>query len=68
MFIALLAPEVLLFLAISERVNAGILLRKAQEFHPHLVEPGMLVGVCNWIRGQVKSKEVSAKCQSPVIY
>jgi len=68
MFIALLAPELLLYLAISERINAGILLREVQKFHPHLVKPGMLVGVRNWIRERVKSKEVSAKCHSPVIY
>jgi len=68
MFIALLAPEYLLYLAIIERVNAGILLRKVLKFHPHLATPGMLVGVYNWIRGRVKSKDVSAKCRPPVIY
>jgi len=68
MFIALLAPEFLLFLAITERSNAGILLRKVQKFHPRLVRPGMLVRVHNWIRERVKSKDVSAKCHSPVIY
>ena len=67
MFIALLAPEVLLFLAINERINAGILLRKVLKSHPHLVKPGMLAGVCDWIRGRVKSKDVSAQCQSSVI-
>jgi len=68
MFITLLAPEVLLYLAINERIKAGILLRKALKFYPHLEKPGMFVSVCHWVRGRVKSKDVSAKCQSLVIY
>jgi len=68
MFIALLTPEFLLLLAIDESVNAGILLRKTLEFHPHLAKPGVLVGLYNWVRGRVKSKDVSAKCQSLVIH
>jgi len=69
MFLALLAPEFLLYTAINERINAGILLRKALKFHPHLAKPGMLVGVCNWICGGMKSKvDVSVKFQFRVIY
>jgi len=60
MFITLLTPEVLLFLAINERVNASVLLKKVLIFHPHLAETGMLAGVYNWTNGLVKSKEVSA--------
>ena len=44
MFLALLAPELLLFLAINERISAGTLLRKVLKFHPRLAEPGMLAG------------------------
>jgi len=62
MFIALLAPEVLLLLALDERVNAGILLRKALKFRPHLAKPGALARVYSWIRGRVKSNDVSSKC------
>ena len=57
MIFALFAPEALLFLAINERVDAEILLRKVLEFHPHLEEPGFRnwirvtskTGFCNWI-------------------
>ena len=56
MIFALLAPEVLFFLAINERVDAEILLSKVLEFHPHLEKPG----IRNWIRRLVTSKEVSA--------
>ena len=42
MFIALLAPEDLLFRAINERVIAGTLLKQVLELHPHLAKPGML--------------------------
>jgi hypothetical protein len=42
MILALLAPELLLFLAINERISAGILLKKALKFHPHLAKRGML--------------------------
>jgi hypothetical protein len=65
MFIALLAPEFLLYLAINERINAGTLLKKVHKFHPHLKKPGMLTCIYNWIRGRVT---VSSQCQSPVIY
>ena len=64
MFIALLAPEFLLFLAINERISANTLLKKVLKFHPHLDKPGMLAGVYNWIRGRVKSKGVSVQCQT----
>jgi len=67
MFITLLALEYLLFLAINERINAGILLRKVLKSHPHLVKPGMLAGMWDWIHSRVKSKEVSTQCQSSVI-
>ena len=59
MFIALLAPEVLLFLAINERIGAGMLLKKVLRFHPHLAKPGMFTRTYNWIRGRPESKEVS---------
>jgi hypothetical protein len=60
MVIALLAPEALLFLAINEKIRAGILLKKVLEFHPDLAEPGMLTRLFNYMRGQAMSKEVSA--------
>ena len=52
MFIALFAPEVLLYLAISERIAAGVLLGKVLKFHPHLAKPGMFTRMYNWIRGR----------------
>jgi hypothetical protein len=64
MFVALLAPELLLYTAINERISAGNLLKKVLEFHPNLEMPGMRTCMYNWIRGQVN---VSGQCQSPVI-
>src|SRR6266404_5065670 len=55
MLIALLAPEVLLYLAISERVGAGILSKKALKFHPHLAKPGMVARIYTHIRGLATS-------------
>ena len=63
MFIALFAPELLFFLAINERINAGILLRRVLGFHPNLAKPGMLADMYNWIRGRAKSKDVSTPCK-----
>src|SRR5258706_1141988 len=59
MVIALLAPEVLLYLAINERTNASILVKKALEFHPHLAKPRILSGMYNRISGRAESKGVS---------
>jgi hypothetical protein len=66
--VALVAPEVLLYLAINERIRAGILLKKVLEFHPHLAKPpGILARMYSYIRGRAKSKEVSAQFQTYVI-
>ena len=67
MFIALLAPEFLLFLSINERIKAGILLKKVLEFHPHLAKPGMFTRMYDWIRGRAESKDVSAQYRDCVI-
>ena len=67
MFIALLAPELLLFLAINERIGANTMLKKVLKFHPYLEKPGMLAGVNDWISGQAKLIKVSAQWQPPVI-
>ena len=64
MFISLLAPEFLLFLAINERIDAELLLKKVLEFHPHLAKPGMLPDMYNWIR---RRADVSPPCQVFVI-
>ena len=64
MIIALLAPEFLLFLAISERIDAGFLLGKVLEHRPELVQPGMIACMRNYIRGLVNSREVSTQCQA----
>ena len=39
--VAFCAPELLLFLAINELVNASTLLKAVLDVHPHLAEPGM---------------------------
>ena len=67
MFIALIAPEVLFFLAINERIMAGVLLKKVLKFHPHLAKPGMFTRMYNWIRGRAEPKDVSGQCQAHVI-
>ena len=67
MFIALIAPEVLLYLAINERIAVGILLKKVLEFHPHLAKPGMFTRMYNWIRGRAEPKDVSAQYQDHVM-
>ena len=67
MFIALLAPELLLYLAINERITAGVLLEKVLNSHPHLAKPGMLARLYSWIRGRTEPKDVSAQYQSYVI-
>ena len=45
MVVALLAPEVLLYLAINERIDATNLMKTALEFHPRLAKPRMLAHV-----------------------
>ena len=67
MFIALLAPEVLLYLAIQERIEAGKLLMKVLKIHPHLAEPGVFTRMYHWIRGRTEPKDVGAQCQAYVI-
>ena len=67
MFIALLAPEVLLYLAIHERIKAVVLLKKVLKFHPHLAKPGVFTRMYHWIRGRAEPKDVSAQCQYHVI-
>ena len=64
MFTALIAPEVLLFLAINERIMARNLLKKVLKFHPHLAKPGTFTPLYNWIRGRTASKDVSAQFQA----
>ena len=56
MFIALIAPEALLFLAINERITAGVMLKKVLKFHPHLVKPGMFTRMYNWVRGRSRAE------------
>ena len=63
MFIALLSPELLLFLAINEWITAGVLLREVLKFHPRLAKPTILARIHLWVRGRVESKGVSAQFQ-----
>ena len=64
MFIALLAPEILLHLALSERTDAGRLVESVRKYHPELVKPGMIDRIRNHIRGRVNSSEVSTQYQA----
>ena len=59
MILALLAPELLLFLAINERVSAGTLLKKVLGVHPHLAKPGMFD---RKVHGRAESTNASAQC------
>jgi len=66
MVIALLAPEIVLYLAITDRIDATALVRRTLEFHPHLAKPGMLARVYNYIRA--KLKHVSIQYQASVVW
>ena len=67
MIFALLAPEVLLYLAIHEWIKADRLLKKVLMFHPHLAKPGLFTRMYNWIPGCAEPKDVSAQCQAYVM-
>jgi len=58
MVVALLAPEVLLYLAITEWLDATKLMKRALESHPHLAKPGMLARIYNYIRAKLKHVSV----------
>jgi len=65
MVVALLAPEALLFLAINERIDATVLMKRALDSHPRLAKPGMRARIYNYIRA--KLKHVSVPYQAPMI-
>ena len=67
MVFALLAPEILLYLAVNQRIEAGALLKQVLKLHPHLEKPGMLARMYNYFCGRAKSKDVSTQCQIYVI-
>ena len=67
MVFALLAPEILLYFAIVERINAGRLLKRVLKLQPDLAEPRMLARMYNYFCGRGKLKDVSAQCQIYVI-
>src|SRR5258706_14385837 len=56
MFLALLAPEVLLYLAIIEKLTAQTLLEKTLKFHPHLASPECLLA-CTTGSGDERSRK-----------
>jgi hypothetical protein len=62
MLIALVAPEVLFFLAMVQRMSASILVKEAVECLPsrYLAKPGILARAYNYILGRAKSGHVSA--------
>ena len=64
MLISLLAPEALLYFALSERADAVFLLKKVRVYHPELVKPGMIGRIRNYISGLVNSSEVR-ECRIP---
>jgi hypothetical protein len=71
MLIALLAPEVLLFLAMNQRIRASALVKEAVECLPsrYLAKPGILARVYSYVLGRAKSGHVSAptlRIQCPI--
>ena len=66
--LALVAPALLLYVPMNDRITAGVLSREVLKFHPHLAKPTMLARIRHWIRGRVESKGVSAQFQSTVIH
>ena len=68
MVFALLTPEILLYLAVNERIDAGALLEQVLKLHPDLAKPGILAHMYNHFCGRAaKSKDVSTHCQIYVI-
>ena len=67
MVFALLAPEVLLYLAVNERIRAGALLKQVFKLRPDLEKPRILARMYNYFFGRGKSKDVSVQCQIYVI-
>ena len=67
MVFALLAPEVLLYLAVNERMMAGALMEQVLKLHPDLYKPGMLARIYNDFCGRAKWNDVSAQYQIYVI-
>jgi len=59
MVLALIAPKVLLYLAINERINAAFLVKKTLASHPQLAKPGMLTCIYNYICELANVKDVS---------
>ena len=57
--LAFYTPELLLFLAIHERIIANILVKRVLEFHKDLAEPGMLASMYHYIRGLADWMNVS---------
>lgn len=70
MFIAVIAPEALLYIAIHQRIDAGALEKKAVKSLPsqQRAKPGMLARIYRYILGQVRSVDVSTRYQAPTIY
>ena len=60
MVIALYAPELLLFLAINERIRACTMVNEVLAVHPHLTGLGLLKRTWKSIWGPLKRKFVSA--------
>ena len=65
MFIALIAPEALLYISIHQRIDAGALEKKAMKCLPsqQRAKPGMLARIYKYIFGQVKLVDVSTQHQ-----
>ena len=61
MFIALIAPEALLYIAIHQRIDASALEKKAMKYLPsqQRAKPGMLARIFKYILGQGTSVDVS---------
>ena len=62
MILALLAPELLVYLSINERISAYIVVKEVLAVHPHLTGPGPFARIWQYIREQVKRIFVSAQC------
>ena len=58
MVFALLAPEVLLYLAVNERIKAGALLKRVLKLQPDLAKPGMFARMYSSSPGYVPPYEI----------
>ena len=62
MIVALLTPELLLYLAINERISAYTVVKQVLAVHPHLTAPGLFDRIWEYIGERLEWIFVSSQC------